>query len=82
MMLANSCHLVARHAYFPAVLERMPHSSINPALTHKAWYEDTDRQAQISVLLCKPSQLEESELAEHDRVNQQLEKDSPKHTSR
>ena len=77
-MLANSCHLVGGHAYFPAVLERMPHSSINSALTRKAWYEDADRQAQISVLLREPSELEEeSELAEHDRVNRQLEKDSP-----
>ena len=78
MMLANSCHLVAGHAYFPTVLERMPHSSINSALTRKAWCEDTDLQAQISVLLCKPSELEEeSELAEHNRVKGQLEKDSP-----
>ena len=78
MMLANSCHLVAGHAYFPAVLERMPHSSINSALTRKAWYEDTDLQAQIRALLRKPSELEdESQLAEQDRVYRQPEKDSP-----
>ena len=77
-MLANSCHLVAGHAYFPAVLERMPHSSINSALTRKAWYENIDRQAQIRVLLRKPSELEdESQLAEQDRVDRQLEQDCP-----
>ena len=77
-MLANLCHAAAGHAYFPAVLESMPHSSINSALTRKAWYEDADQQTQIRVLLHKPSELEdESELAEHNLVYLQLQKDCP-----
>ena len=77
-MLANLCHAAAGHTYFPAVLESMPHSSINSALTRKAWYEDADQQTQIRVLLHKPSELEdESELAEHNLVDLQLQKDCP-----
>ena len=78
IMLANLCHAAAGHAYFPAVLESMPLSSINSALTHKAWYEDADQQTQIRVLLHKSSKLEdESELAEHNLVDLQLQKDCP-----
>ena len=70
--------VAAGHAYFPAILNRIPHSSINSAITRKAWYEDTDKQKQIHILLQKPSNLEDgSERAECSRVHQQLLADCP-----
>jgi len=39
------------HAYFPAISCRIPHSSVEPAMTRKAWYENADMQDKVRLLL-------------------------------
>ena len=62
------------HAYLPAISNRIPHSSVEPAMTRKAWYENADMQDKVRLLLQRGG-LDADEDAERTAEMQSLDKE-------